>query len=347
MKKAKIIIFITLFICGIVLPVPLWIFAGPHFGSDGAENRAPVNKPVFNAENYTVYADEYEDYFNNNMPFREGLTGVEAMTDYLLFKSTGEDVIAGRDDWLFYAAKNDGDPVKNYTGEDLFSESQLEYIAENLTEINEYMKSRGGRFILFIAPNKERVYSEYMPDKYGTPAKRSAVTQLTEYLRKKTDVEVIYCLDDLLEAKDSCADPLYNKTDTHWNQLGGYVGSRALFAALGMELPKLGNGAEYAVTGHDSGDLARYLSLECMFKDADNEYEVKGYEDVKDGRKIYLRMDSFYKAMRKYVDSCFENSEAVHFTDFEMDDMLDYEPDIFVYECVERYLPQLMIPLLQ
>ncbi|MCR5118972.1 MAG: hypothetical protein K6B44_05050 [Lachnospiraceae bacterium] len=342
MSKFKQTIFIVLFVCGIVLPVPLWMVVAPFFEKEGTENRTLAEKPVLSAESYTEYAEEYEAYFNDHLPFREELIGVESMTDFLLFKSSSDRVIAGKDGWLFYAAKNDGEPVKNYTGEDLLSKSQLKSIAEKLTKIDEYMKSRGGRFILFIAPNKERVYSEYMPDKYGTPAEKSAVTQLIDYLHENTDVEVVYCLDELMAAKESCADPLYYKTDTHWNQLGGYVGSRALMSALDVDLPGLGDGAEYEVTGQDGGDLAKYLHLEWMFAKADNEYEVKAYAGVQDERKIYLHVDSFYGAMLEYVNACFENREAVHFRNFVMKDMLEYEPDIFIYESVERYLPQLV-----
>ncbi|MCR4584392.1 MAG: hypothetical protein K5686_01585 [Lachnospiraceae bacterium] len=342
MKKTKQIIFILLFICGIALPVPLWAVVGPYFDKEGTENRTLAGRPEFSAENYGSFAKEYEAYFNDHLPFREELIGMEAMTDFLLYKSSSDRVIAGKDGWLFYSAKNDGDPLKNYTGDDLLSKSQLKSIAEKLGKVDEYMKSRGGRFILFIAPNKERVYSEYMPEKYGAPAEQSAVTQLIAYLEKNTDVEVIYCLDELLEAKEGCTDPLYYKTDTHWNQLGGYVGSRVLLQALDVELPKLGDGAEYRVSGQSSGDLARYLHLEWMFGKADNEYEVKGYENVHDNRKICLYVDSFYALMLEQVKSCFEDMKGIHFQNFKMKDMLEYDPDIFVYECVERYLPQLV-----
>ena len=93
--------FILLFVCGIVLPVPLWKLVAPFFDSEGTENRALAMKPVFGAGNYTEYADEYEVYFNDHLPFREELIGVEAMTDFLLYRSSSDRVIAGREDWLF------------------------------------------------------------------------------------------------------------------------------------------------------------------------------------------------------------------------------------------------------
>lgn len=47
-------------------------------------------------------------------------------------------------------------------------------LADAITSVNEKMKERGIRFVMFEAPNKESVYAEYMPDSvrvYGSESR--------------------------------------------------------------------------------------------------------------------------------------------------------------------------------
>ena len=69
-------------------------------------------------------------------------------------------VVPGKDGWLFYTNLADGDPIGDYTGARELSEETLAKIAAQMQHASDVMEARGGRFVLFIAPNKERVYSE-------------------------------------------------------------------------------------------------------------------------------------------------------------------------------------------
>lgn len=53
-----------------------------------------------------------------------------------------------------------------------------------------------------------------------------AVKQIVDYLREKTDIPIIYPKErsNLLDSGYE----LYYKTDSHWNQIGGYIGARSL-----------------------------------------------------------------------------------------------------------------------
>ena len=88
----------------------------------------------------------------------------------------------GKDGWLFYNNQNDGDPLAQYKGKCLFSNEELELIADNLSVTQVNLAKEGREFVLFIAPNKERVYSEYMPEYYGEPAEIYAALQVITYL---------------------------------------------------------------------------------------------------------------------------------------------------------------------
>ncbi len=360
MKKSKRFILIMTFICGICLPVLLWKALGPVFPGGAADNRTLARRPVLGEGELSSFSKDYEAYFNDHLPFREALIGAGAMTDFLLFRSSSDRVIAGADGWLFYSVKSDGDPVADYMGETQFSDMQLSMIAENCAKIDTYMKEKGGTFVIFITPNKERVYHEYMPVRYGEPAQDNAISQLCAYLEEKTDVKVISCLEGLEEAKEKTGAELYYKTDTHWNQAGAYVGSSILLKGLGVDLPVFGEDVYPVAAGTTCGDLARFLHLAAYFDGADKEYDMDGFEikgerhegegyhseirytcEDADPRRVYICRDSFGDAMVDYIGSCFSETEFVYQQSFDMEEMKAFDPDIFIYEATERYLPQI------
>lgn len=219
-------------------------------------------------------------------------------------------------------------------------------------------------FVLFIAPNKERIYSEYMPAKYGEPAKVYAVLQLIEYLRKHTDIKVVYPYDELMSAKhsmDNCI--LYHKTDTHWNELGAYIGTSELLKELGIRIPDLcSKEISISETGDTPGDLANMLNL-GSFAEPGIKYSVTGYDNYSvkkiednffgvkkyknegaDTRKIFVHRDSFGSGlMAEIIGSQFEESYLVHSRSYTGSEMLrEQQPDVFVYETVERYIDGLL-----
>lgn len=355
------------FVLGICLPMPLWLLVGGRLKggifSGGGEMRDLAQMPVLSAENYSTYPREFEAYLSDHMPFRDALIAAQSTGDYLLFGSSSGKVIVGKDNWLFYAAKDDGDPIADYRGEYLFTQSQLEDIAQRLSEMRDELAAQDIEFVLFLAPDKERIYSEYMPEEYGAPAEKYRYRQIYEYIRDNTDIRIVDSLDALRDAKTKTDLPLWYKTDTHWNDVGAYVGSRALLAELGIELPDIDEGIYTPVMQEETaGDLARLLHLEFLLKRGDNECRLQGFEEKgetvaeegyhsaaehhnsgADERRIYVCRDSYCDAMLQYIGSSFNESRYVYWQFFDSADLFDYDPDVFVFEVVERYLNELMV----
>ena len=59
--------------------------------------------------------------------------------------------------------------------QDLLTEDELASIAKTLCISRDNLASEGCDFIIFIAPNKERIYADELPDYYGDPADEHAV----------------------------------------------------------------------------------------------------------------------------------------------------------------------------
>ena len=81
----------------------------------------------------------------------------------------------GKENWLFYTVSEDGeDALADYLRTNLYTADEKTALADAITSVNEKMKERGIRFVMFEAPNKESVYAEYMPDELlrvpGIPA---------------------------------------------------------------------------------------------------------------------------------------------------------------------------------
>ena len=357
----KIILFV--FVTVICLSWLWWMLAGRFLESANSENREVAEKPDFSIENYSSFPEEYTAYFNDHLPFRSNLIALNNEIDYFVFqKSSNQDVIAGKNHWLFYSLAEDGDSIGCYQGTNTYSQEELELMAKNCLRQRDILDEQGREFIILLIPNKERVYSEFMPERYGRPAENSRITQVYSYLKENTDLKIVYPYDEIMEAKEKLDEDIWYRTDTHWNYIGAYVGASSLLKELGVEMPSIYD-SQIIITrkGSVSGDLAGMLNLKKQLEAFDSEYIVTGYdshqvEEIKwetngaivyhatnaDPRKIYVIRDSFSSQMALYIGSQFDDSYLRRKSSYTYQDLQEQNPDIVVYETVERYLGGLM-----
>lgn len=163
-------------------------------------------------------------------------------------------VLHGLEDWLFL--QNDSNKVvAQNQGKIILTEGDLEGW-RNVLELREaWLRSRGIRYIFSVAPNKESVYSDKLPADYNLNQVRPG-TQLLRYLRDLNALNIV----DPTSALQSSAGLTYHKTDTHWNDRGGWIAASLLLE----EARKFQNispaGAEPKYQDHAFlGDLGRKL----------------------------------------------------------------------------------------
>lgn len=357
-------LFIIMFIVLLCLPEPFWAVAGKEMAEVNYENRKMTEKPVFKSGELGNYLTAYENYINDTLPFRDSLIQLNSRIDYYGFRtSSNDDVIIGKDGWLFYNCEDDGEPISDYLGENLFTEEQLEDIRERLTKAERHLAESNAEFILMIVPNKERVFSEMMPDYYGEPAEQYRTRQLIEYLRKTTDIRIVYPYDDLMQAKKELPDViLYHKTDTHWNHAGAYVGAAALLRELRIEIPSLADDSiQITEVMNEVSDLAGMLHMASDLGGKEKDYVISGYDthamapekldpltefiyhnESADPRKLFIYRDSFCSDMADILASQFDESYMIHKDIYTNSALEAQQPDIFVLETVERYLVELL-----
>ena len=361
-KNIGLKIILAAFIVFICLLWPIWFFAKEYVDTTNYENRQMTVQPQLTLDTYKQFPKDYTSYFNDIIPFRNNFVTLNNAIDYFIFrKSTNTRVAIGSDNWLFYCDAKDGDPIACYQGTNLLSKGKLRDITVNCLKQRDYLASLGKEFVIFIAPNKERVYSEHMPERYGMPAENYRALQIVDYLRKHTDLRIVYPYEDLIYAKSCINENLYYKTDTHWNSIGAYVGSKMLLQELEIEMPSL-DSEQITISAYENtaGDLAGFLGLVKQLEFADYNYIVEGYNNHNyeylgeefngaiactainaDPRKLYVIRDSFASAMIPYLGSQFNESYFRHRDLYTYDNFLSENPDVVVYETVERYISTL------
>lgn len=354
MEQHKSVIWIVIFLILTISPACVYFFWGQYVDSENYENRNMTSRPELMLEDLESYPEKYETYYNDNLPFRNQLIRFHNSIDYFVFEqSSSENVTIGKDGWLFFS-ESSSNPIEQSLGYWHFTSEELQTIEDNLMAVKSVLNSQGIEFVLFIAPNKESIYMDELPDYYAVKSNYTSTDQLVEYLRENTDLRVIYPKQELLAAREDNPDVfLYHKLDTHWNYAGGYVGAKCLAEELGIEMKPLG-GLLLEPVGSSDGDLTNMLNIHI--KDGDIDYQVSGisalntvndewdfwgefvyHTDGADPRKLFVRRDSYSSAMAPSLATQFENSLWVHEDSFDGQKVFDWGADIFVLEVVERY----------
>lgn len=360
MKKNTAAAWLICFTLLLLLPRAVWMTASDKFKTDATENTVAAQMPKLSKENWKEFASSFENYYNSNVPFRSQLISFNSLTDLTVFreKSINDKVVVGSDDWLFYSAESD---IDDYKGSNLFTQQQLEVIADNLLTSKTYLDNRGIEFVLFIPPNKETIYGEEHLPSYYQKAEQTRAEQLISYLKENTDIRVVYPEEEMKAYKDAYS--LYWHYDTHWNAAGGYIGAKALLAELGIDLPSAED-MTYTQDDFSGYDLARMMNLQPYYekkRPKDINYIVTGYNgnnlqavsiddatalvyhsDAPDERKLFMVRDSFAGGMAGPVAASFRDTYMAHWNGFFSQSMIDEQaPDVFVLEVVERRLDYL------
>jgi hypothetical protein len=158
---------------------------------------------------------------------------------------------------------------------------------------------------------------------------------------------------------------LYYSYDTHWNQLGAYVGVKNVMESWNISKPILAERSilSYNLAGnyHYCGvdDLAKMVGMRSFLYNDEKEYEVEGtgvmdwkeFEDEQNNNEVsyfynadaqmkatlLLVGDSFRTAMIPSLRETFSDVYVVHRSYYTADLLDEIEPEYLIAEYVERY----------
>ena len=253
------------------------------------------------------------------------------------------EVLLGKDGWLFYKATSDGTPLYDYMGINHFSEEELAKVYDNLVAIGDGISARGMDVIFMTVPNKEQVYSEYMPDTVDKINDKSRLDELTEYIESKGGlIADRYGYVDTSKVLRTCKDtyPLFYRTDTHWTECGSYLALMELRRAMDQRVTPIDE-VVFTDKGGFVGDLAKISGSRDEYSDVNPVIDASSINDDSTKDQVMLIIgDSFGDAMIHSAKHFYKEVYWVRLKEY-TDELDRYEPDVVVVECVERYLSDL------
>jgi alginate O-acetyltransferase complex protein AlgJ len=230
------------------------------------EKRRLAAQPQFSWRKPWDYLKKYEDYFNDHFGFRSQLLYHHNRLTVRLFDTSPTDkVIVGRQGWLFMGretkTRNELDYFRSLR---LFAPEELRHWRNMLRQRRAWLSSRGIFYIFLVVPNKSTIYPEFMPRNIRRLGSFSRLDQLLAALRQEKDFPVLDIRETLWRAKKKFM--VYNKTDSHWNELGAYFAFEKIMGKLAEEFPGLEKPSldQFTIESMNraGGDLAQMLSLQ-------------------------------------------------------------------------------------
>lgn len=351
-KNVKYITLIVAFVIVLVFPTVLYALVGKKLDNVNYEQRTMAQRPSLTSENLSDFSKEFEAYYSDNMPFRNQFIRLNATFDYHAFKDAPSDIVVlGKKEWLFY-----NEDIDNMLDVNQVSEGQINQITKNLSNAQSVLADQGIDMMLYIVPDKARVYKEFVPDYIVNrmPEENSVITLMKALAENAPQVKVVFPYDTIMEYKNANPDiTLYGRCDTHWNTVGAYLGAEDFLKGLDVQIPSI---ETQTITMEESKnyDLTGILNTKVRgAKDYSIEAEIGGYtkEDLSElngfkytsydasneGKKdLFVSRDSFALALSDFIAPAYNNSTWVHHEFFDQSQVFEAMPDVYVYECIER-----------
>lgn len=292
------------------------------------ENRFFTTAEDIKNADYSHKSGAIDSFINDTVPFKNQLTALNSGINLKLFNTVQSDtVLLGQDNWLFQKNVNDSRSIDDYQGLNHYSAQQLEEITEKLIYLDSVLQSKGVQFYMLIPPNKEQVYSRYMPGEIPV-VDISKTQQLYDYISANSEVNIFYPAQQLKDI--SSAEQVYYKYDTHWNNLGA-------LRALQMIFDNFDNACITATDGAPLMDLANVSSI-YPFVEKDSYYDVQ-IDCEPTNRQICFLHDSFGDMMIPIMRKAYTVQDNIyaHFDKF----YISKDTNILLVEINERYLYRL------
>jgi len=267
------------FLVGFFMLVLLLPLAGKLLRSDqtvaASENRRLMRFPKVNLDgkSLTAFPSNFERYFDDQFGFRDQLIHLHHLIKLQwLGVSPTPKVVLGKEGWMF-----DRDTVQYYEAPPLVPEA-LENWRRFLEERQAFVAAKGYPFLLVFAPLSSTIYPEYLPDSVRHLPRTSRLDQLLAYLRTNSSIPTLDLREALLSAKKT--ERLYQRTDTHWNELGAFHGYQEIMRSIAGNCRQTGPvpRSEFDIREHHTagGDIARLMGLADRFPEQHFEFSRRG-----------------------------------------------------------------------
>jgi len=208
-----------------------------------------------------AFPTRFENAFNDHFGFRNPLVRLHSRIKIFCFGvSPVRDMVMGKEGWLYLS-----ESIKDYPGKKNLSKKDVEQWVRDLKTKQAWLAARNIRYMLVVAPNKEDVYPEYLPDTVRQIRDHRFIDDIVAGLGANSGVEVLDLRDALRKGKTLGLGLVYDRTDTHWSQLGAFLATNEILLRLQSSFPELQpTPLESRTLSHqigNGGDLAGMTNL--------------------------------------------------------------------------------------
>ena len=321
-----------------------------------SEKRTPVAFPSLSSD-YGEFSRAFEAWFEDHFGFRAAMIRFYRQSRFELgLLDSMNNVVRGKEDWLYYSGGGGGDSVQAYAGANAFSENELGRLHLYFETWGAWLEGQGITFLVLVGPDKVSVYPEFLPNRIE---KSPYGTRVEDFLVRmsESDFSIVFPIDELIEAKIG-GSQLYYKLDTHWNAKGMFVA----YDALAEKLPKSNrlsvNDVQFVGSDRLGGDLAEMLGVESDWGDPtysvvlnrgnwainEGDREVLGKTvdrfSIDDSTlpKALVFHDSFMEPMKNLLAGHFRETNFLADKPLDSALVLELQPDVVIVEFTERSL---------
>lgn len=348
--KINNLVIITIFMVTLIFPNAIWVTIGDPTHSSVNEVSSPAPFPNKLSDDFI---EDFSLYYEDRLPFRSFLINTknsafafagkqyrETVNPRLSYAFTptwyqaeeskapyralslDNDVIYGRgaSEWLFYSGE---DSLAYYAGSNIATKAEMDEWSKIYERLNAAAKAKGAQLVVVQAPNKEDVYSQFMPSIFKeNPKNRNQV--FASYMKENSTAPYLF-LGDVIKG-DYQGLPTYLQQDTHWNYRGAFLGMKAIYRFIGNPTTNLQN-IYTEINPKTGGDLANMCGYNSTYSSYDLKYRpgIKtSYKQVEDAdirvyestsptdNNLYIVGDSFQEFLGDLMAKDFRRTVVAH-----------------------------------
>lgn len=348
----------VIFVPNLVMPI-----VNSFFDLRMGVNEEKYEMPELKMDTIDGFSNDFDKWYSNNLPFRDVMGKEWAQFNYHILKDSANDgVLLGKNDkqndsdrWLFYKNSDDFNPVKDVQGLTNYSQIEMGSMVAMMKKNTKAAAKHGFKLYYLVAPNKESIYREYLPDSVFFYDDYSRMDKFFEYTKAVGVSNLFYPKEELMKAKD--LGQIYYKQDTHWNELGAGVAFKEIIKTI---KPEWHYDFDYDFEQKKTeGDLAKMLKVPNYFTDQMVVIKHKSgsgkynYDDLGDisishnnsapiGKKVLIVGDSFRTNISEFFYRTFSDCMLLHRRAYKPEMLEEYDADVVILEFVERYAPAII-----
>lgn len=158
-------------------------------------------------------------------------------TFILASTSSSSQVVAGKDHWLFLAQDGSHNILEDARSPYPLPQEAVALLTQDLERRREWLAARGIRYLVIVAPNKNTVYPEKLPDSLRPAGVDGHLKHFVDYVKKHSTVDIVNVTAAIMEAKKDRQ--VFYSTDSHWNANGAFAAYERVIPHLVKDFPAI------------------------------------------------------------------------------------------------------------